>query len=221
MKLDLVLCSALLGFSAVEARRHRPRHGRYHVSSSSSRSSTTTTDSSSSSSSTESSFRLDPRTDTHSLHSRFRFDSSSSSSQSGEQVVVVFPPPGQDPIVQPGVVVIEVAGDAIDADNESRAIVAQNEEFKKAFVSDLLQKRGGEDFFDLSSDIAWGSWAKKWNQEGSDDVEVIKPEAESAEAPALIAEEQQAEVAVEDGQAEVIAEEQQAEDTAQADVAQE
>lgn len=206
MKLDLLLCSALLGFSAVEAHRHRPRHGRFRSifsssssSSSSSGSSSTTTESSSSSTRSESSFREDPRTDTGSVHGRFRFDSSSSE-ESAEEVVVVFPT-CEDPFVQPDVVVIEVAEDVIDADNESRAVVAQNEEFKKAFVQDLMQKRGNDDFYDLSSDVVWGSWGKKWHQmESESDVEVVQAPVsvveEVVEAPAVAAADEPVDAAV-------------------------
>lgn len=99
---------------------------------------------------TDSTYRLDSTTELESSNGRFRFSSSSSSSSAA----VVVPPAPQTPIVDPNVVIIDVVEETtVDAD--ATPVVAQNAEFKRAFVQEVAHQKNAVK--DVSADGFWGN----------------------------------------------------------------
>lgn len=95
---------------------------------------------------TDSTYRLDSTTELVSNSGSFRFSSSSSSS-----TAEVVPAP-QSPIVDPNVVVIDIVEDTtIDAD--AAPVVAQNAEFKRAFVQEMAHLKNAVQ--DVSAEGFW------------------------------------------------------------------
>lgn len=103
---------------------------------------------------TDSTYRLDSTTELESSNGRFRFSSSSSSSSSSSAAVVVVPPTPPTPIVDPNVVIIDVVEETtVDAD--AAPVVAQNAEFKRAFVQEVAHQKNAVK--DVSADGFWGN----------------------------------------------------------------